>query len=108
MKNKKVLIVGLGRLRKRVCQSLVNSHTGFEIVGVTGVSPLGSTADELGYFDIPCFEIMEDAIQKLGSGVDIILDTSANHSLQKVADQLLIQNHNYHTVTTSIEDYLQG
>lgn len=107
-KKVKVLVVGLSRLSKRFCESFANDKNLLEIVGVTGVNPHSRFAEELSVYDIPCYEKMEDAIQRLGSKVDVILDTSADHSLQKVADGLLAKTHNHHTVTTSIEDYLNS
>ena len=107
-KKVKVLVVGVGRLGKRFCESFANDKNLLEIVGVTGFNPNSRYAEELSIYDIPYYEKMEDAIQKLGSKVDVILDTSVDHSLQKIAEGVLEKTHNHHTVTTSIEDYLNS
>lgn len=113
MKRIKVLVVGLGRLSKRFCENFASNPTGqFDIVGVSdfgfdeGHQSHASMKDELGMYDIPYYGKLEDAIRTLGEKVDVILDTTADHSWQHVADELLKKTHNHHTVTANLEDYL--
>jgi len=103
-----IVMVGLGRIGGKFYQHFNSINSGHvEIIGISEPNlenPLLEDARERG---IPNFVAFEDMLQKFGSDIDIIMDTSNRPEIKQAIRQQLQQTGNQHTVLVPmVVDYL--
>ncbi|QAB15488.1 Gfo/Idh/MocA family oxidoreductase [Hydrogenovibrio thermophilus] len=103
-----ILMIGLGRIGGKFYEQF--SEMNPEQVEIIAISepnfenPLVDDAEKRG---IPNYPQFEEAIERFGEGIDIIMDTSNRPELKQAIRQKLVDSGNQHSVVVPmVVDYL--
>ncbi|WP_019895499.1 Gfo/Idh/MocA family oxidoreductase [Hydrogenovibrio halophilus] len=103
-----ILMIGLGRIGGKFYEQFSNMNPEHvEIIGVSEPNmnnPLLKNVEQRG---IPNFPDFEEALDKYGEGIDIIMDTSNRSELKQAIRRKLQDTDNRHSVMVPmVVDYL--
>lgn len=108
MKKITVFMIGLGRIGGRFYNQFNQiSSDQVEIIGISEPNMNNALIEDAEDRGIPNYPKYEEAIRKLGTDIDIIMDTSNRKEIKKHLRQLLQETENDHTVIVPmVVDYL--
>lgn len=99
MKLVKVVLIGLGRVGTRFYEKFrILGENRVKILAVCEIDPGHPLAGQIGQDNIPLYTHYKDALTRLGSDIDIILDTTNIPEVKSDLRHQLQENGNHHTV----------